>query len=908
MKVSRLLLRLALFSAMFLVCSAAFAQDEQWPREIQAADASILIYQPQPESLQGDTLTARAAVSITKGAAEPLYGTAWFNSQVATDRESRTATLLNVDVTKAVFPTAAPDIMGQYESLVESEMGRWNLVLSIDTLLTGLAASEGVQPTAATDLGVTPPRIIFTSVPSVLVLIDGTPELRPAAQSGVMRVINTPFLIALDQYSRSYYLYGGGVWYNSGSVVGPWTPAGSVPTAIVSLATGPQPAAAFPSGAAGSPPPQIIVSTEPAELIVSAGAPTYSPLDYDGQLLYMANTDSDVILDVQSQRHYVLLAGRWFAGDSLRGPWTYVPGDRLPPAFANIPTDSPRSRVLASVPGTPVAYEAVADATIPQTAVIQRADAKLQVEYEGDPVFRPVEGTSFEFAINTPYAIFRIGRGYYCCNQAVWFSAPAPFGPWVCADSVPVVIQTIPPTCPWYNCRFAYIYRSTPEEIYCGYTSGYVNSYVVAGTVVYGTGYYYRPYIGRVYCYPRSATWGFRVQYDDADNDWGFSLGIAAGFFDFDASYAHGWNGWWGPRGCRIRDYDYRRHVYVTRNEHVTRNVFVRPERVTTVIYDRPVNRDRGVRVIRGRDAREPGVATNARNDVFADRQGNVYKRSDKGWSKLEKTGWAVPEPLPPTAERARRAERPATPEEKMRQVTPFRGSHAAPSERPREGERGSQGAPPARAEEAPRGRLPLPGEEGRVAQPTPSEERGRVRTPLPGEEGRVAQPAPEERGRVVQPAPEERGRVAQPAPPTRIEERPRTTTPEETGRTAVRPAPEERGRVTTTPPERGRAPSVEKPRPSETSTQTLEREYSARERARQRTETRKSRTAPPQAQRETPRVTREAKPRETSRQPEQSKQRQTARDGQDGKQRDGMDGRDKGHNDPPADAGSATR
>ena len=54
-------------------------------------------------------------------------------------------------------------------------------------------------------------------------------------------------------------------------------------------------------------------------------------------------------------QYYILISGRWFRGESLQGPWGFVAGSELPPDFAKIPLDNPKSTVLASVPGTPQA-------------------------------------------------------------------------------------------------------------------------------------------------------------------------------------------------------------------------------------------------------------------------------------------------------------------------------------------------------------------------------------------------------------------------------------------------------------------------------------------------------------------------------------------------------------------------
>ena len=57
------------------------------------------------------------------------------------------------------------------------------------------------------------------------------------------------------------------------------------------------------------------------------------------------------------------------------------------------------------------------------------------------------------------------------------------------------MIYTIPPSSPLYPCTYVRVYASTPDTVTYGYTAGYTMSYVSAGVVVYGTGYYYPPYI-----------------------------------------------------------------------------------------------------------------------------------------------------------------------------------------------------------------------------------------------------------------------------------------------------------------------------------------------------------------------------------------------------------------------------
>src|SRR5208337_2936484 len=138
--------------------------------------------------------------------------------------------------------------------------------------------------------------------------------------------------------------------------------------------------------------PTVYVSTTPAELILTQGEPELSPI-LGTNLLYVTNTGDDIFMDSINSEYYILVAGRWFASPSMSGPWSYIAATSLPPGFALIPPYSPKAAVLASIPGTPQAKEALIANQIPQTATINRAAAKLNLTYFGTPDFQPIAGT-----------------------------------------------------------------------------------------------------------------------------------------------------------------------------------------------------------------------------------------------------------------------------------------------------------------------------------------------------------------------------------------------------------------------------------------------------------------------------------------------------------------------------------
>ncbi|HRZ86489.1 MAG TPA: carbohydrate-binding family V/XII, partial [bacterium] len=426
---------------LFVTAVAAYAAAPEWPRQIAAQGAQVIVYQPQPESLKGDLLTARAAVSVTQdGQAEAVFGTVWFNAHLTTDRDARTVTIVELEVPKVKFPNATPDQEQKLADILKNSLSQGEMTISLDRLMSSLDAAQK-EEAAAAQLRNDPPQIIFAKVPSALVSVDGAPKLQPVKNSKMMRVMNTPFTIILDPEAKKYYLKGGDNWYSAAEMKGPWTTEGNTPKAVIDAA---------PAGAGAQDvtaeeltaekPLNIIVSTQPAELIVSDGDPQYTPVD-NTNLLFMSNTKSDVFMSIDSQQYYLLLSGRWYTSAALSGPWAFVPANGLPADFANIPEGSPKSGVLPFVAGTTQAKEAVLDASVPQTATVKRTAGKdLKVTYDGSPKFKDVDGVRASYAVNTASAVLKIDGKYYCCEKAVWYEAADPMGPWTVCVKVPKTV------------------------------------------------------------------------------------------------------------------------------------------------------------------------------------------------------------------------------------------------------------------------------------------------------------------------------------------------------------------------------------------------------------------------------------------------------------------------------------
>src|SRR5262249_33692767 len=161
----------------------------------------------------------------------------------------------------------------------------------------------------------------------------------------------------------------------------------------------------------------------------------------------------------------------WFRAASLDGPWLAASKD-LPPDFARIPDSDPAAFVKASVPGTREASDAVLLASVPSTTTVYTTNVTVQVVYNGAPQVKPIETTTVQYAINSPSAVFLVSGKYYCCDQGVWFLAGAPTGPWSYCASVPPLIYTIPPSCPFYNVTYVTVQSSTPTTVVYSQTAG----------------------------------------------------------------------------------------------------------------------------------------------------------------------------------------------------------------------------------------------------------------------------------------------------------------------------------------------------------------------------------------------------------------------------------------------------
>jgi len=253
----------------------------------------------------------------------------------------------------------------------------------------------------------------------------------------------------------------------------------------------------------------------------------------------------------------------------------------------------------------------------------------------------------------------------------VWFIAPTANGPWQAADRVPQEIYSIPESSPKYHVTYVRVYESTPTTVVYGYTPGYYGAYVAGGVVVWGTGYYYPPYVAvgvasvPVYWSAASYTYGASAWYNPATGVYARGAavygpyggyGAAAAYNPRTGTYAQGAAAW-GPGGgvAAGRTYNPSTGTYtagysatnpygswgqgVVSNGNGWASGQYQSGSRGTVAAGQTSKGGAGV-AFEGASGNSGYVAKSASGDVYAGANGNVYKRDNGQWYQNQNGSW----------------------------------------------------------------------------------------------------------------------------------------------------------------------------------------------------------------------------------------------------------------------------
>jgi hypothetical protein len=650
--------------------------DGGWPRAYSTPSSGrILVYQPQVASWNNQLhMIAYSAVGYeAKGVAKPALGTIKIEADTKVSTSERLVNFSDFKITESNFPTLEKEQMREVVGEIDKAIPNEDRVIALDRVLASLDRSQ-ITPKNVEGIKADPPTIFYSSTPAIVLNLDGEAIWSPIKENDLKFAVNTNWDLFEHGPTKTYYLRNENTWLKAAAVEGPWTPAGKLPDSFKKL-----PAddnwkdvkAALP-GQKIDPKkaPKVFVSTTPAEMILVSGPPLYQMIA-DTKLLWVSNTESDVFRMGATGPVYLLVSGRWFTAPDFIGPWTFATPS-LPADFQRIPLEHPRSRVLASVPGTQQAAEAVLLAQVPQTARVNKKELKApEVVYQGEPKFEKVEKTTVEQAVNTDKQIIKVGDLYYMCFQGVWFMSKTATGPWEVTSKVPKEIYEIPASSSAHNVTYVTVVEDDDDEWATFATAAAYTGVMIAwGCAVWGTGYYYPPYWGYggmyPYYYPRYPTYGYGASYNPwtgayrrgavAYGPYG-GAGVSSRYNPRTGTYSRGAAAW-GPYGARGYGEAYNPRTGAYGQTRQGSNVYgswggtsvqrgdqwAQTARVTnraTGTTTRATRTDSGAGAVtrRGPGA-DSGVVRTGSGDVYAGRDGNVYRNQGGSWQKYDNGNW----------------------------------------------------------------------------------------------------------------------------------------------------------------------------------------------------------------------------------------------------------------------------
>ena len=650
-----------------------------WPRAFDRNGAHVIVYQPQVKSWRGyRSLIADTAVSIQQGNTKPVLGVISWHADTITDVSSRNVFVRNIEVVSSRFPSLDAVQEAAMQQRVRQVYPTMTFTISLDRMIASVENANAHVQTIT--VNPQPPPVFVSTTPAVLLFVEGKAVLAPVPGTALQYVVNTNWDLFFD--NSDYFLLDGKTWIKSQDLAGPWTATSKLPADFAKIPRGQNwddVLKAVPAPAASAA-PKVFFTEKPAELLLFKGAPVYAKISGTA-LQYATNTESNVFLHTPDHQVYVLLSGRWFRASTLDGPWTFA-SNELPADFSRLPQKQPYSVVAASVPGTQEASDAVLLAQVPTTAIVNRAQAESQVKvvYSGEPQFIPIESTAMFYAANTPYKIIRVGDLYYLCYQGIWFTATSPNGPWKTADSIPPVIYTIPPTSPVYNVTYVVVSNPTPTAVEMSYSAGYMGMFAmgmaVGATIVYGTGYYYPPYVywgpHPIY-YPYPYTYGCAAVYNPYTGFYAVgrsvygpygSAGSAAWYNPATGMYGHGYtaqnaygghtyasgyNPWTGTSWATSQGHNqyssWGNTVINNGNNWAEAQHNSNANGATGSFQTSKGSAGAG---FSGANGNSGFVAKDANNNnVYAGADGNVYKKDSNGnWSKWDNGSWTPADPM----------------------------------------------------------------------------------------------------------------------------------------------------------------------------------------------------------------------------------------------------------------------
>ena len=559
----------------------------------------------------------------------------------------------DIKVMNVNFPNANVENIEELQALIEEQAPFWSFNSDLKLFYSNIQIID-INNTVSEELRSYPPKIYYEKEPAQLVFIDDEPVLQNISGSALYQyVVNSPYFIIKSSSDQQYYLKGGNWWYSASDPTGSWRSIEAPPNFIRQLAEKATELKGDKSNLnknISGDQPKLLVTLEPAELIRTRGEPEIRQIHEN--LFSITNSDDEIIFDSYSDHYFILISGRWYKTKNLeRSAWTFVAPEDLPKVFKTIPPTSPFAHLRMSVQGTPEAISAALGNGIPQTAIVDRNKAKMIIEYDGEPQFEAIDGTTLKYGVNTGVSVIETAdKMYYAVDQAIWFISENPMGPWKVADHFPKEVAKIPPSCPVFNMKFVHIYDFTDEIVYVGYTDGYLGAFLYHGVVYYGTGYRYKSWFGNKYI-PRPNTYGYgakkksdgtsNVSFYAASGYGGPMMGM--GFGGYPYGWGMGYGGYYGGYGM-WNQAAYNQYYFSGQSVTVDHNVVEEKPIDLENIYNNRVEGIIRTETAQRNDPMKPVILKDREavpHDLYVDDQGNIFRQDENGnWFEKKESTW----------------------------------------------------------------------------------------------------------------------------------------------------------------------------------------------------------------------------------------------------------------------------
>jgi len=451
------------------------------------------------------------------------------------------------------------------------------------------------------------PNVFYSDRPAELIVIAGAETRVPIGGPGLGYVSNTSsdLFVHLDQY----YFLASGRWFTADQLRGPWTQAPTLPEAFASIPADHPDKGRIRASVPGTDEARLaaLEALIPRRAVVSRDAGANVIVNYYGEPEFevifgttvsrAVNSPNDVLL--ADGRYYLCLNAVWYASSVPDGPWAVA--DTIPTAVYTIPASSPVYHVT-----------------------------NVHV-YESDEDTVSTGFTGGYTGLYVSYGIAIYGTGWYYPSYYYY----DPFYPYPYYYPYPYSYGAAS----WYNPNTGMYGRSgSVYGPYGGYGRG--SSYnpqtgaFARGEAIWdndeiaGSAYGYNPRTGTGVATNRYATeyggWGETLITND--DRWLYTEGQWTE--NTRATQFEGSGGATGEIRTEIRGDVLTREADIERRDQSLSTRSVRSERGGAI----GVETGEGARGALARDA-ETG-------DLYAGRDGDVYRRSEDGWSQHDGEAW----------------------------------------------------------------------------------------------------------------------------------------------------------------------------------------------------------------------------------------------------------------------------